>query len=160
MKLKKICVGYIMLCLIVCFFSGCGSSDKPENVEEEIVAYLDELAGKYGEIGYDAQYVYCDGEYQYFIIYYYGRGTNTKIPDTTAVYRVDKDNHSELYIDLMEDKVELESSFDRVLLAMCEDKYNEYKNQKKELTYEEFKNFEEGYMKVDFDILHELTKKE
>ncbi len=160
MKLKRICVSYIVLCLIVCFISGCGSSKKPEKVEEEIVAYLNELAGKYGEIGYDAQYVYCDGEYQYFVIYYYGTGTNTKTPNTTAVYRVDKDGNSEMYLDFMEEKVELEASFDKVLLATCEDKYNEYKNDKRVLTYEEFKNFEEGCMNVDFDILHELTKKE
>lgn len=160
MKLKKTCIVCIVLCFIVCFISGCGSSNKPETVEEEIVAYLDELVGKYGEIGYDAQHVYCDGEYQYFIIYYYGIGTNTKTPNTTAVYRVDKDGNSEIYLDFMEEKVELNASFDKVLLATCEDRYNEYKNDKKELTYEEFKDFEEGYMKVDFDILHELIKSE
>ena len=150
----------VLLCLMVCFINGCGNSSKPTKIEDEVVAYLNQLADKYGEIGYDAQYIYCDGEYQYFIIYYYGTGSNTKVTDTTAVYRVDTNDHSELYIDLMEKKEELESGLDKVLLAGCVDTYNEYKNNEQELTYEEFKSFERGYIKVDFDILHEMMKKE
>ncbi len=157
MRLKRICICF-MLCLLICYTGGCGNSDKPKKVEEEIVAYLNELTEKYGEIGYDAQHIYCDGEHQYFIIYYYGTGSNTKTPDTAAIYRVDKNNNSEIYLDLMEEKSELNNAFDKALLGACEEKYTEYKQDKKELTYEDFKNFEEGYINVDFDILHELTK--
>lgn len=160
MNMKKIFMSCVLLCLMVCFINGCGNSSKPTKIEDEVVAYLDQLTDKYGEIGYDAQYIYCDGEYQYFIIYYYGTGSNTKVTDTTAVYRVDTNDHSELYIDLMEKKEELESGLDKVLLAGCVDTYNEYKNNEQELTYEEFKSFERGYIKVDFDILHEMMKKE
>lgn len=160
MNIRKIFILCVLLCSMACVINGCGSSNKPTKIEDEIVVYLNQLSDKYGEIGYDAQYIYCDGEYQYFIIYYYGTGANTKVADTTAVYRVDANGNSELYIDLMEKKVEIESEFDKVLLAMCEDTYNQYKDNKQELTYEEFRKFEKGYIKVDFDILHEMMKKE
>ncbi len=137
MNMKKIFMSCVLLCLMVCFINGCGNSSKPTKIEDEVVAYLNQLTDKYGEIGYDAQYIYCDGE-----------------------YHVDANDHSELYIDLMEKKEELESGLDKVLLAGCVDTYNEYKNNEQELTYEEFKSFERGYIKVDFDILHEMMKKE
>lgn len=143
---KKICC---ILCLIILFScASCGSTEDNlyKTLEDEVVARSLLLQQTYGKIGFDAAYAYCDGEETYLIIYFYGIGKESQnLGDTYCMYITNKDedvrisdpngNYDDLSVQLM-----------NVVCLTYEAKWQEYKNNDMEITYEQYKNFEEGYL--------------
>lgn len=138
------------------------TNDKKTNfnkLEDEIFIHAKELQDTYGKISIDCAKIYCDGKNQYIIIYYYGLGKNyDTYGDTYAIYVTNQNNETDV-TDPNGDVSELSNQFMNVLLANYEKQYNEYKYANNIITYEEFKEFKEGYVdEFFFETVNEKLK--
>ncbi len=136
----------IMTIISLLLLTGCGNNNKISSIEDEVYSYANEIQDKYGKISIDVVYAYCDGEKQHLLLYYYGIGSNAdEIGDTCVLYEIPKDGELEIY-DPLDDKSDLSAQLINVNIQIQHDEYNSYKENENELTYEQYKNFEKGYL--------------
>lgn len=141
-KRITIIITIISLFLLV----SCGNNNKISSIDDEVYSYANELQNKRGSISIDVVYAYCDGEKQHLLLYYYGIGSNADdIGDTCVLYEIPKDGKLEIY-DPLDDKSDLSAELINVNIQIQHDEYYSYKDNENELTYEEYKNFEKGYL--------------
>lgn len=143
-------VAGIAIVVLIAIIIVVGGGSKASSLEDEIYSYAKDLQDTYGKISVDFVKAYCDGENQYIILYYYGLGKNYDVyGDTYIVYTTSKDGKTEIY-DPNGDVSSLSNDFMNVKLAMYDVDIAEYKDAQKIITYEEFKNFQEGYIDENF----------
>lgn len=152
--MKKLLKNIIVYCLFPCimFFAvGCGNNTESTKLlpEELLQGYMEDINKQHGEVAFDTARIYCNGEAQNIIIYYYGIGTNYRIDNAYMIYVTDKDGETEI-----DDSLEDISSLGKQLVEvrrLMKEEYDTYKKDNKEITLEQFNDFEEGY--VAFDML-------
>lgn len=144
--MKKLNVLIILTIITICLLSGCGNDNKFSTIEDEVYSYASELQDKYGKISIDVVYAYCDGETQHLLLYYYGIGSNAEeIGDTYILCEIPKDGELKIS-DPLDDMDSLSAELLDVNMQIQHDEYNSYKESENEITYEEYKDFEKGYL--------------
>ena len=138
---------FLLLCLLTLLLTSCGSKDTTyKTLEDEVVGRSLILQETYGKISNDMATAYCDGEKTYLILYYYGIGKESQnLGSTYCMYVTDKDGETEIS-DPNGDYDDLTVEFMNVMRLQYEAKWEEYKYKDMEITYEQYKNFEEGYL--------------
>ena len=144
--MKKIFLLIVMLCTFSCLVVGCGDSNKYESLEDEVIKRSLLLQETYGKISNDMAIAYCDGERKYLALYYYGIGKESqKLGDTYCIYITDKDGKTEIS-DPNGDFDDLATNLMEVNQYSYNATWKEYKLKEMEISYEQYNNFEEGYL--------------
>ena len=144
--MKKIFLLIVMLCTFSCLVVGCGDSNKYESLEDEVIKRSFLLQETYGKISNDMAIAYCDGERKYLVLYYYGIGKESqKLGDTYCIYITDKDGKTEIS-DPNGDFDDLATNLMEVNQYSYNATWKEYKLKEMEISYEQYNNFEEGYL--------------
>ena len=148
MKNKKIVIliiGFIIISIIsIVIIIMNNNKNKFSSFEDEVKSYTKDLNNKYGDISIDIVYAYCNSEEQHILICYYGTGSNyDKYGNTYIMYSISKDGKVEIS-DPNEDISSLSKDLLNVIYYSWIEEYHNYKDSKKSITYEEFKNFNEG----------------
>ena len=149
-KFKKFLIYYLFLCVMF-FVVGCGNNTEIKLQPEELLqGYMEDINKQHGDVAFDTARIYCNGEKQNIIIYYYGTGNNYYIDNAYMIYVTDKDGETEID-DSLDDISSLGKQLVEVRRLMREEEYDTYKKDNKEIILEQFNDFEEGY--VAFDML-------
>ncbi len=146
--MKKSFLLIVMLCVFGCFIAGCGDSANEEfkSLEDEVIKRSLLLQEMYGKISNDMAIAYCDGEKQYLILYYYGIGKESQnLGNTYCIYVTDKDGETQIS-DPNGDFDDLTTEFMEVIQYTYYADWEKYKTKELEISYEQYNNFEEGYL--------------
>lgn len=139
----------VVMCFIVCFVAGCGNNsakEKNKSLEDEVIERSLLLQETYGKISNDVAIAYCDGEEKYLILYYYGIGKESQnLGDTYCIYITDKDGKTEV-LDPNGDFDDLSVQLMEVNKYVYEANWTEYETKGMEITYEQYNDFEEGFV--------------
>ena len=155
--MKKVALVMVVVSALVLSTIGCGKSTKYDTFEAEVIAKAKELQKEHGEICLDLAVAYSDGTSEYMIIYYYGYGSNYDVIGDAACLYVTTDGNTEIE-DPLGDLSSLGKELVNVKVLQAKENYNSYIDAKQKITYEQYKNHEEGYLESIMPSSDELRK--
>lgn len=150
MNKKIFCISLIILILII---SGCGNS----TIEDQIIKYSKDIQKEYGDVSIDYARAYSDGENQYIIVYFYGIKENHRLGDAYIIYTISNDGTEKTSSNL-NDYGELSAQLISIIRMQLEEEHQILMDKTDAITYEEFKDFKEGYVKIDMTAVRDALK--
>lgn len=152
MKIVGIICGIFMIVIIS--FTIFNVSKKSKTIYDEIIDCTLEMQELHGELSLIIATVFCKDETQYCIIYFDGTGENWRLGSTYVIYQTKKGKET-IVRDPSLDLSPLNKEFIELIRLSAESDCDELKKEEKIITYEQYLNFEDGYVEVDMRELRD-----